>query len=354
MEIVPSSMTIAQFCEDLADQKILVNWHYQRSDEVWPRAAQGFLIESILMGFPVPKLFLQQKTDRISRKTLHYIVDGQQRTTAIRSFYNNELRLGRNLELADAAGRTYQELPDDLQGRFLSFALGLDIFVNATEEHVREVFRRINSYEVPLNSEEQRHARWQGDFKWYIYHLSSTLDTYFDRFGTFSDTQLVRMQDMKLLAEVSHALVHGITTTNKKVLDALYEDHDEEFKQGAVFRQRIADGMEYIDTLDSIHGGSLMKAYSLYSLLLAVLHARKRVAKLEPHGKGGKGLESAQVAQRGLSMLAAAVDAETPPRRLARFARATEKGTNVKAKRAIRFEFMLDAVSRDGGKLVPR
>lgn len=354
MEIVPNSDTVANFCADLGNNIIRVDYRYQRSEKVWPKAAQSFLIESILLGFPVPKLYLHQKTDRISRSTLHFIVDGQQRSVAIKSFFDGELRLTRKLELRDAAGRTYSELPPELQDRFLSYPLGLDLFVNASEEQVREIFRRINSYEVPLNAEEQRHARWQGNFKWYIYRLSRHLDQYFDAFGTFSDNQLVRMQDMKLLAEVTHAMAKGITTTSKGDLDRLYRDNDEEFPDEAAYRDRIEGAVEFVDGLPGIHGSGLMKAYSMYSLILAVAHAKSEIPALKGVAAGGAGLASRAKSGQRLSILAAAVDEEgSVPRKLSKFVKATEKGTNVKDKRATRFEFFLDAVSRSGGTLIP-
>jgi hypothetical protein len=355
MEIVPNSMTVAEFCESLGSGKIQVNWDYQRSDQVWPASAQSFLIESILLNFPIPKLFLHQKTDRVSRQTVYFIVDGQQRTTAIKAFYDGDLRLARTLDTDDAAGRTYDELPPELQDRFLAYGIGIDLFVNATEKTMREVFRRINSYEVPLNYEEQRHARWQGDFKWYIYHLSHNFDAYYDKLHTFSETQLVRMQDMKLLAEISHALINGITTTNKRSLDDLYENNDETFPQGEEFTTRIEDAVEFIGTLDAVHSTGLMKAYSLYSLVLAVIHAKRKVPALESaETRGGKGLASRRVCQQRLSVLAAAMEDEKPHKKLVPFVRATEKGTNVRAKRITRFKYFLDSVTRDGGALLPK
>jgi hypothetical protein len=301
----------------------------------------------------VPKLFLHQQTDRVSRKTVHHIIDGQQRSVAIRAFADDALRLARNLELDEASGRTYSELPADLQDRFLSYSLGIDRFVNTTEEQVREIFRRINSYEVPLNAEEQRHARWQGEFKWYIYHLSHELDTYFAEFGTFSDGQLVRMQDMKLLAEMSHALLHGISTTNKRTLDALYRDFDEEFTDAGAFSKEIGEAVVFIDSLSAIHHTGLMKPYSLYALVLAVIHAKKGMPSLTSNVSGGKGLANVRLCEQRLSILAAAVDEEVAPSKLKAFVKASEKGTNVKAARNTRFKYCLDAVSKGGGKLIP-
>lgn len=353
MQIVPSSETIAQFCEGLRKNEILVDYRYQRSEKVWPKAAQSFLIESILLGFPVPKLFLHQQTDRVSRTTVHHIIDGQQRSVAIKAFADDELPLARNLELKEAAGRTYSELSSELQDKFLSYSLAMDLFVNTPEEQVREIFRRINSYEVPLNAEEQRHARWQGEFKWYIYHLSRELDAYFAGYGTFSDSQLVRMQDMKLLAEVSHALLDGISTTDKRALDNLYRDYDGAFPETEDFRRRIEAAVRFVDSLGAIHNTSLMKPYSMYALILAVIHAKKATPCLVSVADGGQGLAKVSVCEQRLSILAAAIDDERYPKKLEKFVKASEKGTNVKAARITRFKHCLDAVAQGGGQIIP-
>ena len=47
--------------------------------------------------------------------------------------------------------------------------------VGATPDQIRETFRRINSYTVPLNPEEHRHAVFQGDFKWFMHDLTKPL-----------------------------------------------------------------------------------------------------------------------------------------------------------------------------------
>lgn len=351
MEIVPSNYTIAKYCEQLDENAIKVNWKYQRSSEVWPAMAQSFLIESILLGYPVPKLFLYQKTDRISRKTIQEIIDGQQRTVAIKAFYDDELRLSRTLEFEDAAGHFYSELSDELQDRFLSYGLGVDLFVNTTEEEVREVFRRINSYEVPLNPEEQRHARWQGGFKWYIYHLSSRLDKIFTRLGAFSEKQLVRMQDMKLLAEISHAMLHGITTTNKRSLDAIYRQYDDDFPQDDRFSKRIENALTRLDRFEAIHHTPLMRTYSLYSLILAMMHVSHAVSTLNPIVPGGTGIAPRLTCERRLSRLVEAIETGVETGKYARFVRATQKGTNVKAAREIRFATFVQALGKGNSPL---
>ena len=59
----------------------------------------------------------------------------------------------------------------------------------------------MNSYTVPLNPEEHRHASYQGRFKWFANRLGKRYNGVFREIGLFSEKQLLRMADTKLLAE---------------------------------------------------------------------------------------------------------------------------------------------------------
>jgi len=103
--IVPTNKTVAEYCEEMRWKEIIINRNYQRSDRVWPSAARSYLIETIVLGFPIPKPSLYSVTDIRSRKTTKEIVDGQQRSTAIFEFLNDKLRLSRSLDTDDIAGK---------------------------------------------------------------------------------------------------------------------------------------------------------------------------------------------------------------------------------------------------------
>jgi len=47
--------------------------------------------------------------------------------------------------------------------------------------------------------------------------------------GLFTEKQLLRMADTKLIAEVCDALLNGVRTTNRRILDRLYTDNDRVF-----------------------------------------------------------------------------------------------------------------------------
>jgi hypothetical protein len=280
MQIIATNYTVSDYCEAMLRKDIIVNHKYQRSDRVWPPAARSFLVETILLNYSVPKLSLFQVTDVKSRKTYKEIIDGQQRSSAIVDFYQDALRLPKESEVDDIAGRSFTQLSPEYQQKFLEYSLSIDLFVAATPEQIREVFRRINSYTVPLNAEERRHAIFQGEFKWFIYRLSKRQDDNLINLGVFNEKQLVRQADAKLFAEVVHSTINGIVTTTAPTLDRLYKDYDARFDAQEEMAGRIDNAIEFLLGLQEIHRTALMKPYLFYSLLLAVSHMRHPIVTL--------------------------------------------------------------------------
>jgi len=357
MLVTSGQRTVAKFCAELDDQTIVINRDYQRLPGVWPRDAQSFLIETILLGYPIPKLALYEHTDLRSRQTVAELVDGQQRATAILAFFRSELTLSRSLEFVpQAAGKTYEGLDPELQQRFLTYSLGFDTLTDTGPPQIREVFRRINSYEVPLNYEEQRHARYQGAFKWLVYRLARDFGEDFKRFGMFTEQNLVRMADMKLIAELAFAVTTGIKTTNRRSLDNLYKDFEKShphrgdpFEFGESFTSQLTRAVDYVRALDAIWNTTLAKQYSMYSMLLAIMHSQFDVESLREVGEGGRGLVDRLEAESHLGDIAKLLENDSqdlPPGPDRRLVEAFESRTNVRDQRTTRAAAFLRAVSR--------
>jgi len=343
-----STITVLDFCDGLKTGEYQVNRDYQRSDKVWPINAKSFLIETILLEYPVPKLSVHQNLDVKSRKTVKQIVDGQQRSTAILEFYQNKLRLSKTLETERFANRTYDELDPADQAVFLNYGLNFDVFAGATVDEVREVFRRMNSFTVPLNPEEQRHATFQGAFKWFINALSKKYDVAFSEVGVFTPKQLTRMGDAKLLTEIAHALTKGISTTNTRMLDKLYKEFDATFLEEEDLRSALEIGLDRALFECEIVGTSLAKPFNFYALTLACVHAGTAVQV-----PGSFTIPEVPQFEHGepiynLSLLAEALDSDEDGRRaedFATFVSAAKDRTNVASQRMIRFEYFLAALT---------
>lgn len=347
MKITPTTFTIVDYCTAMTRKEIIVDRAYQRSAQVWPHAARSFLIESILLGYPIPKLYLYQQTDLKSRKTIKHIVDGQQRSFTILDFYENKLKMSRSSELTEVSGKTFEELGEEYQQKFVDYALSTDLFVSASPEEIREVFRRINSYTVPLNPEEKRHSRWQGAFKWFIYNLSRKFSQSFVNMGVFNDKHLIRMADDKLLSEISFALLKGITTTTAPNLDKMYKEFDDVFPHAKMIEGRIVEAINTILGWPEIHNTELMKPHIFYGLILAVSHLNKPVDRLvELYAAGGRSKPTRETAIGNLTALSEALEEpETSPKKFEDFILASARTTNDAKRRAKIFECLCKAIA---------
>jgi len=308
----------------------------------------------MLTNFPVPKLYLHQITDLRTRRTIKDIVDGQQRTKAIVDYYNDEYRLSSNVELADARGCSFSQLPEALQAQFAGYGLEFDLFVGATDEEVREVFRRMNSFTVPLDPEEQRHADYQGAFKWFMRGLSRDYGEAFRAAGTLTQKALVRMKDQKLLTEISAAYFSGIATTNKQSLDRVYRDHDKEENFPVELQRdletRARGALDRFFSWDDLYDTPLAKPHQFYALILAIMHLEEPIKYLTADFDPGDSSVAAEgTALVNLSRLAEVLelDDESVAGDLKPFFRASATMTNVGAARRTRFQWFCRALLDD-------
>lgn len=348
MNKVSTQFTIADYCRSMKRNEIIVNNDYQRSDKVWPLAARSYLIETILKGFPIPKLYLYQITDVKSRETHKEIVDGQQRSMAVLGFYNDEFKILKSADNKDIQHRKYSDLDKEFKQAFLDYAIDADVFVSATSAEVVEVFRRMNSYTVPLNPEEQRHASFQGKFKWFINELADKIEAIFIETGIFKEKQLVRMADNKLLTELCDSFVYGIRTTAKKTLDSLYERFDDVFREEDDFHSRLTSAFSQLRKMEVLHKTALMKPYMVYSLVQAITHISKPLRKFTKHAKSPalKSLDLDFVLPN-LTALAQAAEQDEAKGKFADFIEASVEKTNVRENRVVRFKWFCRALTSE-------
>ncbi|MCE3606444.1 DUF262 domain-containing protein [Massilia sp. P8910] len=141
---------------------------YQRFSDVWPPSKRQLLIDSILNGYDIPKLYFHEfYPAKIveGRKYKYAIVDGKQRLESIFSFIEGKFALDSDLEfIADpnvkAGGLTYAELArtyPDLKTKFDGFVLPIVSILTDDTELIEDMFSRLNEA-VPLNAAEKRNA----------------------------------------------------------------------------------------------------------------------------------------------------------------------------------------------------
>lgn len=129
---------------------------YQRKGRLWSESDKAYLIDSILNGFDIPKLYLadfQFGDSILNEKRLPYaIIDGKQRLEAIFDFFDNKLTLDKHFKWRGDSTLHLGGLSlRDLQNRFTSVAeefensnlLIMSVFTD-DETLINDLFVRLN------------------------------------------------------------------------------------------------------------------------------------------------------------------------------------------------------------------
>ncbi len=146
---------------------------YQRRSR-WDKQKQSRLIESFLVNIPVPPIILYEQN-----YNSYEVMDGQQRITAIKDFYENQLKLT-GLELwSELNGLTYQELNPIIRAgidrRSISTIVIITESTTDPEEAMflkQQTFERLNTGGVDLSKQEVRHCLYHGKFDELLLELS--------------------------------------------------------------------------------------------------------------------------------------------------------------------------------------
>lgn len=142
---------------------------YQRRGRLWSDSDKSFLIDSIINGFDVPKLYMAdfqfgQSPLNIS-KLPYAIIDGKQRLEAIFDFFDNKVTLDKqfkyrknpNLSLGGLSLRdlksSYPTVADDFEQASLDI---MSVFAEE-EKDIHDIFVRLNRSK-PLTGAEVRNA----------------------------------------------------------------------------------------------------------------------------------------------------------------------------------------------------
>ena len=132
---------------------------YQR-EMIWDEAVQSRFIESVLVGLPIPFVFLWQDDDGRME-----IVDGSQRMRTLLRFIDNELRLTKLELLPETNDFYFRDLSVARQRKFNARTLRGIVLENATTTATRtEMFARINTGGRSANDAEIRRGSLPGDF----------------------------------------------------------------------------------------------------------------------------------------------------------------------------------------------
>lgn len=172
---------------DEVNGKTKLNSSFQRND-VWNERQQIELIESVLIGLPLPLFYFSK--DPYGKLI---VVDGRQRLTAFFKFMDDGFRLKNLRYLTKQYECFFSQLDSLTQSKIEDYQLQVNLILPPTPERVQyDIFERVNRAGTPLNKQEIRNALYQGRSTEFLNSLAAS-----DLFADVTDQVFKKDKRMK-------------------------------------------------------------------------------------------------------------------------------------------------------------
>jgi hypothetical protein len=139
---------------------------------VWHNWQKSSLLESILLGIPLPSFYFNEQEDGTMQ-----VVDGLQRLTTIYDFARGKDKptLGAVNYLKEVEGLSFEQLGATFRRRMNNTQLVVHVIDPQTPSRVKfDIFRRINTGGSPLSSQEIRHCMSLTRSRSFLYRLAQS------------------------------------------------------------------------------------------------------------------------------------------------------------------------------------
>lgn len=210
---------------------------------VWTPKQKVRLIETVLMGYPMPEIYLHQMEADAEGRQIFSIVDGQQRITTVVQFVSNEWNLDakfldKSNQEMPYANCAWADLPDQMKKAFWAYTVNSRIIPpEVTADQIRTIFRRLNESDKSLNPQELRHAEFSGR----VIKLAEQIAdlSFWSDWGIFTPNNIRRMADVELATSLISYCRNGIITDSAEAINALYDLFNDKYPMESVDRARI-------------------------------------------------------------------------------------------------------------------
>lgn len=143
---------------DANPKRIILDSDFQR-EEIWLRDNKAELVESVLMGLPLPIFYFSQ--DKYGNLI---VIDGRQRLTALFSYMADAYELEKLKILPEMNHKKFSDLSPVQKTRLEDFQIQAHVIMPPTPDRIKfDIFDRVNRGGMRLNRQEMRNALYQGE-----------------------------------------------------------------------------------------------------------------------------------------------------------------------------------------------
>lgn len=268
----PRDYHIRELYNSFRQDEIILSPKFQRLP-VWEYKAKSYLIDTILCGLPIPRIFIRERSGP-GFTSIREIVDGQQRLRTIFDFIEDGFKISK-VQNEKYGGLGFSDLPDNVKTDFLNYDISAVLLMDLTDEQISNIFARLNTYSIRLNNQELLNSQYFGRYKQLIYRLASEYRTFFLETGLLSEKNISRMEDAKLITDiVSVITTNKIESPSYNYYSNLYEKYDDEFKIGDEIENKLKFTIDLFSKIysDTFKETSFTKLPLFYSTVLVLYH----------------------------------------------------------------------------------
>lgn len=172
--------TISLIYDRVQHNEIDLQPDFQRKDGIWNLKNKARLIESVLLGLPLPVFYFAERPNKTPNADVDFewvVIDGLQRITTLVGYMKGEFSLKDLEKLPHYNDLGYKSLPRKEQRKIREYQIhGHLIQISKdSDEMIRELFHRINTYGSRLSAQEIRSALYPGSTNKFLKHFAETV-----------------------------------------------------------------------------------------------------------------------------------------------------------------------------------
>ena len=272
LDFNPREYSIRELYDSYKRGETILSPKFQRRT-VWEYKAKSYLIDSIIKGFPIPRIFIRESTN-LDMSARREIIDGQQRLKTIFDFLNDGFKLS-SVHSKEFGGKEYSDLPDDTKKDILKYPISAVVLIDVDDNSVFDIFARLNTYSVKLNPQELLNSQFFGVYKQLIYSLAQEYRNFWIESKILSEKGISRMEDAKLVSELLAVICEKKITSNSfDQSKKLYKKYDDNFDDAGIIEQQFKKTLDLFSKVypENFAQTAFSKTPLFYSTFLALYH----------------------------------------------------------------------------------
>jgi hypothetical protein len=354
MKHTSRAQSVAWFQDHYKNARLTLRPPFQRKP-VWTDKQRCSLIESILLDIPVPEVYVQVVSNEDGGEEFG-VVDGQQRLRTILQFIgikaeadqhahedNNAFKLDKLPATSIWKDKFFTDVTGDHRKKFFQYEICVRFLYTEDGKEVEDIFKRLNKFTMPLKAQELRNATYHGAFARLAEKLADK--EYWAVNRLITPAYIRRMGDIEMMSDLLIGLIHGPQGGSARIIDQYYEQYEQyedeipgQAKLESLFDRTLKAIEDIFPDISAVpRWGNRADFYTLFQALGSQLNTHDLKATKKPLAKALT--DFAEAVDKSLASPPTAVSAAAK-----KYARAIEKGSNDRARRADRHEALVEII----------